>query len=332
MREKGKPLTFYHPTTIVFLDDNRNFLNAMELHFGSIFDIKLFTSPDQALKEIDDGLNSTPTSGFNILDKNTTNTDNDVTFEISKLAKMTYDSSRFNKISVLIIDYQMPEINGLDFCQKLVAKNIYKVMLTAEADKDTAIRAFNAGVIDKFILKTSNFLYEEIEAAINELRNRYFQSSLIGLSPQHHNSMKVLFESELYQKLFLEVLLSSNAVEYYMVDASGSFMFLDKYASPTWLIVRSTEDIQEQFELLQGYDIPDSFLTSVAKKEKILFLLSEDEYKLPTNEWAKYLYETKKLNDKYYYSVVKNSATSLLDWNKVISYDRDKVNDRVEQS
>jgi FixJ family two-component response regulator len=330
MHEKGRPLTFYHPTTIVFLDDNRNFLNAMEFQFSSIFDIKLFTSPNEVLKEINGKVSLTKRhSEYNPQSYHEIITDDNACFEVGQLAKITYDSSRFDVISVLIIDYQMPEINGLDFCQKLTGKNIFKIMLTAEADKDTAIGAFNDGVIDKFILKTSNNLYDEIEAAIHELRNRYFQTSLLGFSSQRYSSIKVLFESELYQKLFQEVFKSSNAVEYYMVDNSGSFIFLDNHANPTWLIVKSADEIQEQFELLQGYDIPASFLTSVAKKEKILCLLSEDEYKLPIKEWPKYLYETKKFDDKYYYCIVKNLPTTILEWNKVISYEMSRAEDRV---
>ena len=72
-------------------------------------------------------------------------------------------------------------------------------------------------------------------------------------------------------------------------------VFLDKDANPTWLIVRHNKELDEQVELLQGYDLPEQIMESVAKKEKILFLLSEKDYKKPISEWVRLFVRFKKI-------------------------------------
>ena len=67
-------------------------------------------------------------------------------------------------------------------------------------------------------------------------------------------------------------------------------------------------------------DAPDQIVESVAKKEKILFLLSEKEYKKPIGEWVKHMFDSKKLDNNYYYSIVSGQLTDSIDWGRVVSY------------
>jgi CheY-like chemotaxis protein len=314
------PSCFYHPVKIIFLDDNRAFLDTLELEFGNI-NMETCTNPEDAVQFINRGHKNVPQSilkPINNLDTDTA--DRIVGFEISKILDLIYDGTRFNNIPVIVVDYQMPDINGIDFCNKLKENNIFKIMLTAEADKDTAIKAFNNGVIDKFILKTSDTLYQELNLAINELTQRYFMESSQTIINGYGNSIRNLFNNELYQKLFNQILLETRSVEYYMVDYSGSFLFLDEDAIPTWLIVRNAKELNEQLELLQGYDIFDSLISSIEKKEKMLFLLSEIEYKKPVADWVQYVFESKKLHDDCYYSVIRGRLTDSINWNQVVPY------------
>ena len=310
----------FHPVKVVFLDDNRAFLDALELEFSAQINMLTFTSPNEALRALDNSGQNITSSTFKLINNVNadTTTDRVIGFEINKLLNIIYDKARFNHAPVLVVDYEMPDINGIEFCQKLKNRDIFKIMLTAEADKDTAIKAFNNGVIDKFILKTSENLFQELMLAVSEITQRYFKEMSRTMMNGYRGSVS-LFDDELYQKLFNQVLLKTEAVEYYMVDNSGSFLFLDKYANPTWLIVRNNKELDEQLELLQGYDVPDQILESVAKKEKILFLLSEKEYKKPIGEWVKHMFDSKKL-DNYYYNIVSGQLTDSIDWGRVVSY------------
>ena len=56
------------------------------------------------------------------------------------------------------------------------------------------------------------------------------------------------------------------------------------------------------------------------RQEKIIFLLSEKEYKKPVSDWVDYLFDATRLDDNYYYSVVHGTLTDPIDWSRVVSH------------
>ncbi|MBA2652400.1 MAG: response regulator [Tatlockia sp.] len=315
----ARPTYFYHPIKVVFLDDNRGFLDALALEFSTQINMLTHTNPETTMQEINNHSKEKTPSIFKIINNVNldTSTNRVINLDVSNLLNLIYDKTRFDKVVGVVVDYEMPAINGLEFCQKLKKRKIFKIMLTAGADKDTAIQAFNNGLIDRFLLKTSEDLYPAITLAVQELTHRHFRE----LPPNGYcNSINTLFENELYQQLFSKVASQAQAVEHYMVDNSGSVLFLDKDANPTWLIIRNLEELTEQIDLLQGYDLPKPLMASVVKKEKILFLLSEKDYKKPISQWINYLFDSKKMDDNYYYSIIHDHLTDSIDWGRVASY------------
>ena len=47
------PTCFYHPIKVIFLDDNRSFLDALDLEFGAQINMLTLTRPDKTLLAID---------------------------------------------------------------------------------------------------------------------------------------------------------------------------------------------------------------------------------------------------------------------------------------
>jgi CheY-like chemotaxis protein len=317
-----RPTCFYHPIKVIFLDDNRAFLDALDLEFSTQINMRTLTNPDTTMQVIANHRQDSIQSTFKLMnDVNEDSINARVPdFDLSKILTLIYDKTRFDNVAILVVDYEMPDINGIEFCQKLKKRKIFKIMLTAEADKDTAIKAFNKGLIDRFLLKTSEELYPEITLAVQELSHRYFRELSLNLINGQGSSVNTLFENELYQQLFSKVATQAQAVEYYLVDNSGSILFLDKNANPTWFVIRNLEELAEQIDLLQGYDLPEQLMITVAKKEKILFLLSEKDYKKPISQWVNYLFDSKKLDENYYYSIIQDQLTDSIDWSRVVSY------------
>lgn len=188
-----KPTCLYHPTTVLFLDDNKAFLNALELELSAQNKMLTFTDPNLAMQAIQSCNEDINQAFFRTVDQGDANsaTDYTVSLELNGMFNLIYDKSRFDNIGVIVVDYDMPDINGYEFCRRISDKNIFKIMLTAEADKDTAINAFNNGAIDKFLLKTSENLYQELTDAITELKNRYFRESSRTIMEGIGKSLKI---------------------------------------------------------------------------------------------------------------------------------------------
>jgi len=77
-------------------------------------------------------------------------------------------------VQLVISDWNMPNMSGLDFLKKVRASDKFKklpfVMLTAEAEKDQVIEAVQAGVTN-YIIKpfTPQALREKLEAAYKKV-------------------------------------------------------------------------------------------------------------------------------------------------------------------
>ncbi|MCA0403912.1 MAG: response regulator [Proteobacteria bacterium] len=314
-------ICFYYPIKVIFLDDNKEFLNALELGLDNKINMHFDIDPLNVLEMI------TNQKEFLIqkvmdLPKNINIDFADerlIGFDISKLVNILYNQNRFNDIKLLVIDYEMPEINGLEFCNNLKENKILKIMLTAAADKDTAISAFNNGLINRFLLKTSKELYSELTNVIDDLTFQYFRDLSHNIIDSS-SSLTKIFENKSYQKLFNKILEESNAIEYYLIDSSGSMLFLDCLGKPTWLIIKSNEEIAEQIDLLQGYEVSEIILNSFKNKEKLLFIFSETDYKKPIDEWECFFLDTQKMDDEYCFSIVKNKLTTAIEWDKIVSY------------
>ena len=319
----SKPSCFYHPVNIIFLDDNQAFLDVLSLEFGQNKNMIMLTNPDDAMRLIAKSRDNISNSyGM----KNNNNIEQIQGADNVGLMEIIYDQSRFDNVAVLVVDYEMPDINGIEFCEKIKDKPIYKILLTAEADKDIAINAFNNGLIDKFILKTTNSLYSELLASIDELTHKYFDGLSKFASNMGGRNLNLLLNQEAYRKLFHKVKDQHQAVEYYLVDGSGSFLFLAKNGDLAWLLVCDQNKANEHSDLLSGYGFSQDIVQKIKERESILFLLTENEYKEPALQWRKYIFDAKKLDANYSYSVVHAPITGSINWEIIMSYEKKPYN------
>lgn len=314
-------ICFYYPIKVIFLDDNKEFLDALVLGLDNKINMYTDTNPLNVIKMIDNQKEFSIQEVTNLPKNLNLDLAGDclIGFDISKLTNILYDPTRFDNIALIVIDHEMPEMNGIEFCNKLKEDKILKVMLTAAADKDTAINAFNNGLINKFLLKTSKDLYSELSRVIKDLTFQYFKilsNNIIDSSA----SLSKIFKNHIYQKLFNKTLEESNAIEYYLVDSSGSILFLDDLGKPTWLVIKSNDEINEQIDLLNGYEISEIALNALKNKEKLLFLFSESDYKRPIQEWENFFLNSEKLDDEYSFAITKNKLTTAIEWNKIVSF------------
>lgn len=312
---------FYHPTKVIFLDDNKGFLDALSLEFFDQKNVFMFTDPDKALEAMEQNTENLLQYVFSMEEKGAEHDHGNIQgLEISNLIKMIHDGSRFNNASVLVVDYEMPKINGIEFCEQIIDKNVYKILLTAEADKDTAIAAFNDGTIDKFIHKNSPNLHQELKKTITGLIDKYFIDASQIIFHGCGLSLRKILKNSKYKELFRRVKEESNSIEYYLADRAGSFLFLDKMGDPTWLIINDQNTADEQAALLKGYSFSEARIKKILNREEILFLFSGYEYKESIENWENYIFSAERLDDNYSYSIVKGHLTNSIDWKRAIAF------------
>lgn len=314
----------YHPTTIVFVDDNKNFITSIRLEINNIFNCEYFSDSLEALHFFKEEYKSSPFTDRCFIESENERSDN-IFYHINlrKIRKESQIKDRFKEVSVAVIDYNMPRMNGLELILKLRAINssIRIILLTGEADNDIAIKLFNDGVIDKFIKKGTTDLIKVLTSKITESEHNYFaklsQTVFDNINNVSHKLARL--RDPVFVEFFNKLCKEKSFIEYYLLDDSGSFLLIDKNGSPYWLAVLDEEELYDFYIYAETEQAPASVVEPLKNKEKIPLFYTEEDLKVFPSNWTKYLHPSQKLEGikTYYYSLVNDTAIYQLN-NKAI--------------
>lgn len=150
--------TCYFPSTVLFVDDNRDFLLNFVLQLDEGLAYRIFDNPRHALDYIHNKHCELDLISQHCIPevqpaKNRRYQQHGNRLDLSAIHAEVYNPYRFSEISVVVVDYAMPGIDGLEFCRMIENTNVKKILLTGQADEKLAIQAFNEGVIHRYIKK-----------------------------------------------------------------------------------------------------------------------------------------------------------------------------------
>lgn len=293
--QKVLPL-FNFPTKVVLVDDNVNFVKGMQMlsfHYG--VELIPFNEPKKALSFLRDQSYFKSTKSYLTPEENNEIFHGEINLHLNDIHKEIYDAHRFDEVSVLVVDYAMPGMNGQEFCSQIADLPLQKLLLTGEAFFEKSVGIFNADENDKFVKKSDDCGL--IFNFIKRLQHKYFEITTEDLIVVLQNSMSVsVFSDPYFVECFEKIINENEIVEYYVVNNSGSYLMLNKDGKVKLLIVKSNEDMR----------------------------VTEKEMALQSKKWslhdAKYLKGNKQ---DYYYALIdveRNSQDFLINFDKIKPY------------
>lgn len=311
---------YYYPTTIIAVDDDTRFLETIKLSLDNHFIIKTFSQPQAAV----DYLNQRKQPAFSKqvchYDEESTHPNLHVTINTHTIWQQIYDAKRFSQISVGIIDYTMPGLDGLELCQHVGHLPLQRILLTGEADEHLAVKAFNKGWLEQFIQKNHESLAETLIATINELQRNYFcyQSQFILESIDEQLS-ELLYEPT-FIAFFQSFCLSHSIIEYYLWSESKTWLLATHDGPQGWLVLKEENELL--FYETQAHDekISKTMLDSLRQRKKIPCFLSPDHHQLVAPDWGTLLFPANKLmiGDKIYYYAYVPLSQELITFDRTI--------------
>ena len=156
------------PKRALYVDDKAAFLEALRKVMPRSHAHEFLTSPIAAIDRIDSEMED-----WKALESLLVGESYDPSDEYALIARVVTQhfgsASRFNLTSVLIVDYSMPGLTGLDLIRRLKFWPGRRVLLTGDADAGIAISAFNEGLIQRFIPKSTNHLYHVLKSSYDEM-------------------------------------------------------------------------------------------------------------------------------------------------------------------
>ncbi len=195
---------------ILFVDDEKNVLRSLE---------RLFLDDDYEILTAASG-----TEGIDLLIKE-------------------------GNVQIIISDYRMPEMNGVDFLKKVYENwpNTVRMVLSGYADASAIVGAINEGQIYKFMPKPWND--EELKVAITNAIDRYFmkqknieltnelEQKNIELQNMNNNLEKIIekktYDLRMHNKILSrsQTILNSLPIGVIGIDSEGSIVQFNSKAT-----------------------------------------------------------------------------------------------------
>lgn len=272
---------FYFPTQVALVDDDPDFLDGISLMLDRKLSYRLFSSASQALDYVNQSHRRVNflQRCYNNYKTGPLESDSLSHVDIGKLHEEIYNNSRFQTCSTVIVDYAMPEMNGLEFLMGLKNPYIKKVLLTGQADMELAIKAFNKQLIDQFIDKHDPRLKQILNSAIHTFSDQYFRSSFkLVTDPIVANNHDGFLADARFQEYFDELRRKTDCVEYYMIDyPHHGYLMVDSFGKRRCLLVYNDRTLQEHVQRLEEMGAPSRLIREVRSGEYLPIFDEQDE-------------------------------------------------------
>jgi len=257
---------FFFPTTTVLVDDHEEYLDVVPLMLDPRLHLKAYSSPRAALAALGNtGSRPVPGGGWLYRWKDhPSQTQELIALDVDSIHRVVYDPERFSEVSVVVVDYFMPEMDGVTLCRRLNNPYVGKILLTGRAEDSVAIEAFNSGVIDRFIRKNDPQAMSKLEAAIGELQQRYFERAAAFVAETLVMGSFAFLRDVAFRAVFQNIVSSVQPVECYAYCNPTGLLLIDTWGIGRFLLVQTEEDLRMQFEVAESRGAPAGVLSALS--------------------------------------------------------------------
>lgn len=290
---------FYHPTSILVLDDDPLFLESLDFQFSEEVSCQTFTRPDAALEHLRAQASQHPNFARYFRDVSDMDLGSEVRFgdrllrlQLSELRSVVDDRSRQQRVSVAIVDYDMPKMTGVEFCRAIRDLPVKTILLTGKAGLETAISAFNEGVIDCFLQKQDQSVTYALRREIKRLQNEYFAEISAPINSALALQKPSFFTDPGFIDLFKEVAEKNDIVEHYVCAAPPGVMMRDADGNESFLLISDADTVEVQCEAAETRRAPADMVQLLRTRKAHAWFPTQEGVYHPDYEanWAKFIW------------------------------------------
>lgn len=304
---KSKIPLFFYPAQIVFIDDNPDFLASLDMVFSNEYNLKLFDDAPSALEYINTTKSATRSGNRKSAPELAGDSDKWVKQVLNHSHLKQRNNERDMEISVVVADFSMPSLNGIEFCKKINNPAIKKILLTGHATPSDAVNAFNENIIHYYIKKSDENMLEQLTNAINKLQNAYFQDLTSHIKNEAVDVNTPFFADAELADYFQKVCSELDVKEYFYLSNPSRFTLQARDGSESLCLIYTEEDIAEHLKILEDEEAPAELIQRIASRNFIPLFNSEDGFYEPESfNHSVNIYPAQKVTGKtnYYCAVI----------------------------
>lgn len=249
MNSAAPPLSLYRrPASLIFLDDDANYLEMLALVMPRAWSVRLFTRADDCIAHIRQkhaDWEADLWAHHAIIDAWRAGS----ALIPQILHYWQTHTTRYALAKVYVVDYAMPAMTGLDVLQALPYWPSERVLLTGKADELVAVTAFNQGLINRFVPKQRPDIGAYLTQILGGLRN--------SAMPLYEGVWRTTLRKDHYEALnsiavalWIEQFVAQHQwVEYVVLGQPFGILGLDSEARPHWLQLELVHELSAAADL-----------------------------------------------------------------------------------
>lgn len=297
------------PVTTVIVDDDTDFLTNFALELEDDLAYRLFDSPGRALSFLEDRHSTLPPLYQRCFSQHRDAVgwpmrDHYLRLDVASLEREVLNPNRFGEVGVILVDYAMPEMDGLEFCQQIADEHVKKVLFTGVADEKVAVRAFNEGLIDRYLRKHDTGVVAEVNRTIRELQEHYFRSVGDLIHQSLRKGEAEFLEDTAFSAFFASLCEEKGIVEYYFVAEPNGFLMVDADGEPSRLVVMTEEDMQAHWEIASDQECPSALSEAISRRKIVPYFWRTGGYYRPECvDWEDFVFPAEVIEGRQRYYV-----------------------------
>jgi CheY-like chemotaxis protein len=316
-------LPYYHPTSIVMIDDDPAFLQS--LAFSPVGDLPhaVFSRPDDALRFIFERQALVPRVDTFIVPH-----DGEIAargadrggrllrIRSDHITELTKKPARFDMTSVAIVDFDMPSMNGLQFCRALANLPIRKLLLTGCAGVDTGVQALNDGIIDGYIVKQDRALIDALLSGITHQKQAFFSDITRPLAAALCWDELGFISDPAFAAEFQTIHASRDGTEYYVSSDPPGFLSVSRNGTAEFVVVYDENTLRCHVDVAREAGA-EAELVDLLERRAVVPMFPNGSFFLEdySDTWRQYVRPARRLvGDRTWYISVMADNDAQLAW------------------
>jgi CheY-like chemotaxis protein len=242
---------YHRPNAIVFLDDDAGYLDMLADVMPQDWCAQLFTHAGDCIDHMQQQhaqWESDVDAHLQITEKWRSGTP----LVPQLLAYWQTQPLRYALTNVLVVDYSMPAMTGLDVLKALPKWPAQRVLLTGQADESMAVKVFNQRLINQFVAKQHPHIGQHLAQVVRELNALPLSVHDSIWRNALNKGQHAILQTDAVQQALAALVQERSWVEYCVIAEPFGILGINAKAVPQWLQLEQAQDLPDAAELAES--------------------------------------------------------------------------------